>query len=237
MRFAKGADGPMVRNGATRVMGTTGGRRLRLRILGARLTVEVTVVMATALLVLPFVDSHLSDVPLLLFMVAVGLCAARFGIPGGVSSGLGGAAIAALWYLRGSHYGRGLVDYLLQAVAFVVVGALVGSAASDRRDLERVVSRHSELSVDLICTATFDGFFTRLNPSWERVLGCSADELKGRPFLDFVHPDDLDATIEAGGEACGCGRGGIELSRTDSAARTGRIVGWSGRRGPTCERG
>jgi PAS domain S-box-containing protein/putative nucleotidyltransferase with HDIG domain len=177
------------------VMSTVGRRRLRLPILGARLTVEVTVVMATALLVLPFVDSHLSDVPLLSFMVAIGLCAARFGIRGGVGSGLGGAAIASLWYLQGSHYAGGPVDYLLQAVAFLVVGTLVGSAASERRDLERVVSRHSELSVDLICTATFDGFFTRLNPSWERVLGYSPDELKARPFLDFVHPDDRAATL------------------------------------------
>jgi PAS domain-containing protein len=169
--------------------------RRRVPILGARLTVEVTVVMAAALLVLPFVDASVSDAPVLSFMVAIGLCAARFGIPGGVTSGLCGAAISTTWYLQGSHYSGGLVDFLWEAVAFVVVGVLVGSAVSDRRDLERAVSRHGELSVDLICTATFDGFFTRLNPSWERVLGFRPSELRARPFLDFVHPDDLDATI------------------------------------------
>jgi PAS domain S-box-containing protein/putative nucleotidyltransferase with HDIG domain len=176
------------------VMGAT-TRRRRLPVLGARLTVEVTVVMAAALLVLPFLDVHLSDVPVLSFMVAIGLCAARFGIPGGVGSGLGGVAISSLWYVQGSHYAGGLLDYLCQAVAFVVVGVLVGSAVSDRRDLERAMTRHSELSVDLICTATFDGLFTRLNPSWERVLGYSVNELTARPFLDFVHPDDRDATL------------------------------------------
>lgn len=181
------------------VMGNIGRRRLRLPILGARLTVKITVVLAAALSMLPFVDPHVSDVPVLAFMVAIGLCAARFGIRGGVGSGLGGAAIASLWYLHGSHYAGGLPDYLAQAVAFVVVGTLVGSVASERLDLEQVVSRHGELSVDLICTATFDGFFTQLNPSWERVLGYSADELKGRPFLDFVHPDDRDATIDVVG--------------------------------------
>jgi hypothetical protein len=31
--------------------------------------------------------------------------------------------------------------------------------------------------------------------SWERVLGFRPSELRARPFLDFVHPDDLDATI------------------------------------------
>jgi PAS domain S-box-containing protein/putative nucleotidyltransferase with HDIG domain len=177
------------------VMSTTGRRRLRIPILGARRTVEIAVCLAAVLLVLPFVDPHMSDVPLLSFMVVIGLCAARFGIRGGIGSGLSGAAIASLWYLQGSHYAGGLVDYLWQAAAFLVVGALVGSAASERRDLERAVSRHSELSVDLICTATFDGFFTRLNPSWERVLGYSVNELTARPFLDFVHPDDRAATL------------------------------------------
>jgi PAS domain S-box-containing protein len=169
--------------------------RRRVPILGARLTVEVTAVMAAALLVLPFVDASVSDAPVLSFMVAIGLCAARFGIPGGVTSGLCGAAISTTWYLQGSHYSGGVVDFLWEAVAFVVVGVLVGSAVSDRSDLERAVSRHGELSVDLICTATFDGFFTRLNPSWERVFGFCPNELRARPFLDFVHPDDLDATI------------------------------------------
>ena len=150
-------------------MGPTGRGRLRLPTLGARLTVEITVVMAAALAVLPFVDKHMSDAPVSAFMVAIGLCAARFGIRGGVGSALGGVAIAALWYLHGPHYAGGLPDYLWLTVRFVVVGVLVGSVASERLDLERVVSRHSELSVDLICTATFDGFFTRLNPSWERV--------------------------------------------------------------------
>jgi PAS domain S-box-containing protein len=176
------------------VMGTT-ARRHRLPVLGAGLTVQVTVVIAVALLVLPFVDPHLTDGVLLSFMVAIGLCAARFGIPGGLGSGLGGVAISSLWYLQGAHYTGGQVDYAWQAGAFVVVGLLVGSAVSDRRDLERAMTRHSELSVDLICTASFDGYFTRLNPSWERVLGHSVNELTARPFLDFVHPDDRDATL------------------------------------------
>ena len=95
------------------VMSVAAARR-RVPILGARLTVEVTVVMAAALLALPFADASVSDAPVLSFMVAIGLCAARFGIPGGVGSGLCGAAIATAWYLQGSHYSGGLVDYLAE---------------------------------------------------------------------------------------------------------------------------
>ncbi|MFT7623676.1 MAG: PAS domain S-box-containing protein, partial [Myxococcota bacterium] len=60
------------------------------------------------------------------------------------------------------------------------------------------------LSLDLICVATFEGYFTQLNPSWEQALGWSLDELMARPFIDFVHPDDRERTIvEAGQLALG----------------------------------
>lgn len=64
-----------------------------------------------------------------------------------------------------------------------------------RRNLEERLRRHEELSLDLIATANFDGFFTRVNPAWTRTLGYSAEELMTEPFLDFVHPDDREATL------------------------------------------
>jgi putative two-component system response regulator len=57
--------------------------------------------------------------------------------------------------------------------------------------------RWGELSLDMIATANFDGFFTRVNAAWTRMLGYSAEELTSKPFLDFVHPDDREATIAA----------------------------------------
>ena len=57
-------------------------------------------------------------------------------------------------------------------------------------DLARIL----ELAMDLICTATFEGYFKTLSPSWERTLGWSLDELRSRRFLAFVHPDDVAAT-------------------------------------------
>ncbi|MCP4149715.1 MAG: response regulator [bacterium] len=54
----------------------------------------------------------------------------------------------------------------------------------DERD--RILS----ISRDLICIAGEDGYFKYLNPSWEKKIGYTIEEMLSRPFLDFIHPDD-----------------------------------------------
>jgi PAS domain S-box-containing protein len=49
-------------------------------------------------------------------------------------------------------------------------------------------------SLELMATADTSGYFQHLNPAWTQVLGYSLEELKSRPFLDFVHPDDIAST-------------------------------------------
>lgn len=48
--------------------------------------------------------------------------------------------------------------------------------------------------MDLFCIAGFDGYFKLVNPAWEATLGFTPDELVGRPFSDFIHPDDIEST-------------------------------------------
>ena len=52
-------------------------------------------------------------------------------------------------------------------------------------------------SLDLLCLAGFDGYFKQISPAWERTLGWSETELMMVPYLDFIHPDDVDSTMRA----------------------------------------
>lgn len=51
-----------------------------------------------------------------------------------------------------------------------------------------------DLSLDMLCIASVDGYFLRVNPSFERTLGWPREELTSRPFFDFIHPDEIEVT-------------------------------------------
>ncbi|HEY5824945.1 MAG TPA: PAS domain S-box protein [Cyclobacteriaceae bacterium] len=52
-------------------------------------------------------------------------------------------------------------------------------------------------SISLNAIAGFDGYLKRINPVWEKTLGYTLQELQDQPFINFVHPEDLSATIQA----------------------------------------
>ena len=65
-----------------------------------------------------------------------------------------------------------------------------------RERAERELGDFFELSLDLLCIADLDGYFTRVNPAFERTLGYPSAELESRPYIEFVHPDDRQRTAE-----------------------------------------
>ncbi len=68
---------------------------------------------------------------------------------------------------------------------------------TERKQAEEERDRLFNLSGDLLCVANFDGRLEQVNPAWTRCLGWSAEELTGRPSVDFVHPGDRESTLRA----------------------------------------
>jgi PAS domain S-box-containing protein len=79
-----------------------------------------------------------------------------------------------------------------------------------------------ESSPALLGSADDLGFFTALNPAWERTLGFSVDTLMAQPFLEFVHPEDREATVAEMARLKTEGAGG-ELFENRYAVKSG---GW-----------
>lgn len=65
------------------------------------------------------------------------------------------------------------------------------SAREKNEDLDRLFS----LSQDFISIVSMDGRFIRINPAFEHLLGHTVEELGDRSILEFVHPDDMEATL------------------------------------------
>ncbi len=92
------------------------------------------------------------------------------------------------------------VEVMLQRVEETEAGCVLLNIARDisqrhRSDLER--NRFFSLSLEMLCTADTSGYFLRVNPVFCAVLGYTQEDLVSRPFMDLVHPDDLEATEAA----------------------------------------
>lgn len=57
------------------------------------------------------------------------------------------------------------------------------------------LDRFFEVSIDMLCTMGLEGNFRRLNPAFREVLGYELEELRARPMLDLIHPDDISRTL------------------------------------------
>lgn len=66
---------------------------------------------------------------------------------------------------------------------------------TERRLLTLELEQLFTITNDLICIASHDGRFLRVNPAFERTLGWTPEEMTGRPFLDFVVEEDRERTV------------------------------------------
>ncbi len=174
-------------------------RRHVARVLSGRAaTAALAAILAVAVYALSSADPGLANAPspLFLLVVPLALAAIAYGVKGGVASGLVAAGLGCAWWLQHAD-SRGTWWLVSRGLTVLLVGGLLGWVADSRQALTRELEKQRELSLDLIATASFDGYFTRVNPAFTRTLGYTPEELLASPFIDFVHPDDRDSTLAA----------------------------------------
>jgi PAS domain S-box-containing protein len=89
------------------------------------------------------------------------------------------------------------VSALRDAQEAIIGYLLIGTENTARKQAVEERNRFFALSRDMLCTLGFDGYYKNLNPAWERTLGYTAAEIIATPFIEFVHPDDRQATLVA----------------------------------------
>ncbi|WP_017731560.1 PAS domain-containing sensor histidine kinase [Nafulsella turpanensis] len=94
------------------------------------------------------------------------------------------------------------------------------------------LERMMHFSPDMICLFDREGYFLKVSGACENILGYSTHDLEGRKLDDFVHPDDLEKTMQEAGRSVREGKSvNFENRYVD---RSGREVylqwsgGWSG---------
>lgn len=166
-----------------------------------------------------------------LYTLPVALLGLRFGWRGG----LAGATLAVLVMLAdASADPLDPVGYATRITILFTVGVGVGVFTDRERRLQRLraaeqtkIRSFFDLSQDMLSTSGSDGRFIDLNPAWERTLGFSDAEIREKPFVDMVHPDDRERTIA---EASALAEGNVTVNfenRYLAKDGTYRWLNWS----------
>jgi PAS domain S-box-containing protein len=206
----------------------------RLAMLRGPATIALALALFAGIFALRENDPNLVDADEVLFVVPIALLALRFGLRGGLAGALLGLTLIVAWDLNDDDAALSLTAYLNRGFAFLLLGTLLGAFVDRRHALETQVSRYFEDSLDLLATADLTGRLTRVNPAWQSVLGHSSETMCSRPFIEFVHPEDREATIAETAAVATGSRDAVRFrNRYRAADGRYRWLEWSARGAPS----
>jgi PAS domain S-box-containing protein len=123
---------------------------------------------------------------------------------------------------------RGAAWFVLAGgLALAAVTGTLAATAERRSRAVREVERFFTLSPEMVIVAGFDGYWKRVNPTVEAVLGYSEAEALSRPFMEFVHPDDRERTEEEARHVVGGGTAFAFENRMVCKDGSSRWIEWT----------
>ena len=98
----------------------------------------------------------------------------------------------------------------------------------DRKQSEelRNFEKLFQLSNDLVFVASPQGFFKKINPAFEKMLGWHKAYLLATPLYEFVHPDDLDSVNQEFQKLMMGGKAISFIQRVKTSAQTYKTIEW-----------
>ena len=163
-----------------------------------------------------------------LYVVPIAVLALRFGLRGGLAGSVLSFALTVTWGLSSHPVAVTAGGYLSRGIAFLVLGVFLGIVVDERRRLAAEMSRYYEVSPDLLATADQTGRCIRVSPAWERTLGHSAETMRSQPLMEFIHPDDREASIAELARLAGGGHDTRHVPRPLPHAATAATDGCNG---------
>lgn len=118
--------------------------------------------------------SNAADAVGLLYVVPVALLGAHLGTRAGIYAGAFAFALLIAWAAI-AGVAVGPLGYLTRALTMMFVGGAVGRLVEQRQEVERQSTRWFEMSNSMLCEASFNGYFTRVNKTWTQTLGYSRE--------------------------------------------------------------
>lgn len=67
---------------------------------------------------------------------------------------------------------------------------------TERKRTKQELSWFFSLVPDLVCIASTEGRFLKINSAWQETLGYTEQEILATPSMDLIHPDDRAATMK-----------------------------------------
>jgi diguanylate cyclase (GGDEF)-like protein/PAS domain S-box-containing protein len=160
---------------------------------GSHATLLLALALFAIVTALRFAFSDPSAPITYLFAVPIAMLAMQFGFKGGFPAAALSLGIFLAW-VQIEDVELSVGGYVARALVFCGTGLALGY---HHQRLAREATRRMkwfDMSNDMLCEANHAGYFTALNEAWERTLGWTRAELMSRPYLELIHPQDIEST-------------------------------------------